>query len=516
MMLNKMTLYNKLENKFRDFAFRAIVTECFMNALPFKQESFDTNDISALKGVSSIAIESVGGFVALSNAICTTKNEQNKRLLCTMYNLCEDIAKEAATRVCEETPKDTKEHIDVIVDKAVMTPEETKKFVRGAGDIDVEGISEFIKEKTKEVITDEQKAYDAEEEVKREIAEVLDTTDEAAIESSHFMTDFNKTLTREHKSLFSTIQSVACEMCTRHTNDEDNVEYKVLNEVVTEGFLDIFKKETKPTLEAAIECAINNTKVESDIPANKRMDIATLVSTITYTLVETLKSLGIYEPSITDVKGYVNKTQTHNDFNDTQSQIALERCASYIEKISKTNLATLTPFELTEIKESLTNISETLPELTISTESSLTFRNNQIKLSGRASALCGSIDEQLKKVVSAATESKQSFDAFECRKDSTIIKKFDGIAMKLSNLPAVESIQISLNKDLNNGNISIEGLSADKTVIGGTVQIALENDRDRNVMVDGIKKYYGLSKMNTLGKPVTIKLNDARGQKVTM
>ena len=81
-------------NKIRDLAFASIITEAFMNGLPFDHTELSDASEAALCEYSKAVCESIGGAKALESAIAVTAQGPKRTLLSDMLRICNESAAE--------------------------------------------------------------------------------------------------------------------------------------------------------------------------------------------------------------------------------------------------------------------------------------------------------------------------------------------------------------------------------------------------------------------------------------
>jgi len=372
MLYSKGLINKRLIDKFKDLTFKSVVTEAFIRALPLSD--LDREDKQKLSRYSFSVIESLGGYNLLDNAISTVTDPYQKSLLDEINNICVSTAQEAAKRVEKHTEEDDDK--SDITDKAKLTSNERNDFYEKVKSSDIEEVSEEIKNKVIDVISEEKESYEKEKALKEEINNELHRTtdgtenlegddgtfdseddDEADMGNSNTNNlegDFggdnndgptpdtsnlegdnmsldslidivsnNKFDPKEHKSVFSVLQSKAVESLL-HLND--NYE-SIHTELMKDLTLDFYKQ--TPVVESLVEAnsVIDNLANYMEKPqlstltsANMIMENA-LVNTIgAYTMIETLNSLNLIAPSVHNVKDFVLSDRSYESFANTKAQ----------------------------------------------------------------------------------------------------------------------------------------------------------------------------------------------------
>ena len=363
-MRNSITTEKMLAKKYANHFFHSIVFENVINALPLNKDSMTNAEAKKLFQFTGNVVESIGGIDAVSSAIdIENKTLEQNMFIADLYTICMESAKECAKEKCNDPnlckEKDT---FQEVVDKATLSKADCEKFTKRAKSIDFKEIADIIKKKTLAVISDEKEQYKKEKEIDEELQSALsdDTTDISAEES----TDCNKLDNiekgkakasmnvskhsvsangpstpvkaiesfkdtylerndpRHHVSLFSRLQETAMEMMSFIKTPNYGRDYFPILEAVT--YESGFVKKNEKTSVATEASSIAKEEI-CDIPRQTQPKVATLVSIITYTIMETLHTMGILNIPKDKIRRFVD---TGSDAEKFKGKTLKEACGS--------------------------------------------------------------------------------------------------------------------------------------------------------------------------------------------
>lgn len=391
MMFTKNVLRSRLMDKFNNLAFKSIVTETFIGALPLSD--LDKRDKAKLTDYSFSILESLGGYNLLLDAMKNSTNEYNKAFLNEINDICNSVATEASDRIIKNAIDGDEDDPDT-VDKAKLSKDEKMSFFNKVKSSDITGVSEEIKQKVIDVISDEKLAYQTEKAIKDDINNELhkdmngtdnltdDDDDYSEDDDSDFddngntdnLTDDNsdgdvsnltgesfltfeslldiiggKNSVRNHKSVFSTLQSACVESLIHLKNN-----YEPLNGTLMKDMTYNFYKvnpviKTKSDMISAFE-SINNYTKEPQLSVITPKDVVlenSLTNTIgIYTMIETLNSLNLAVPDVHVAKDFVESNTAYESINTIKAGLldaSIKETASKFETeaIKSNNIATL-------------------------------------------------------------------------------------------------------------------------------------------------------------------------------
>ena len=164
-------------NKIRDLTFASIITEAFMNGLPFDHSELTSTSEAALCEYSKAVCESMGGAKALESAIAATAQGPKRTLLADMLRICNESASTVAERVVQESSDYTNNaSLEELVADAGFTKKEYNKFAKDADNLDLDHIGEIIKNKVVEILKEEQANHQRVDQMNIDLAEIVNKT----------------------------------------------------------------------------------------------------------------------------------------------------------------------------------------------------------------------------------------------------------------------------------------------------------------------------------------------------
>ena len=164
-------------NKIRDLAFASIITEAFMNGLPFDHTELSDASEAALCEYSKAVCESIGGAKALESAIAVTAQGPKRTLLSDMLRICNESASTVAERVVRESKDFTNNSsMEELIADAGFTKKEYNKFSKDADNLDLDRIGEIIKNKVVEILKEEQANHERIDQMNIDLAEIVNKT----------------------------------------------------------------------------------------------------------------------------------------------------------------------------------------------------------------------------------------------------------------------------------------------------------------------------------------------------
>ena len=516
-MVNKNILFSKLTDKFNRLALHGIVNECFINGLPIANENIDRDEKIALTKYSYKVLDKLGGFSVLESAIENNSLTLNQKLLLgDIYNICTEASKEAATRIVKETDCDAPDtKIDEVMDKAAFTKAEYNKFAKGANNVGIDEISKIIKNKTLAVIKDEQEQYEKEEilanELKDALAETKDFSDTTT--ESYMDIILNKSDARHHISLFSKLQESAMEMmniCKVGKSGEDVI--PIVEKVTFESFLDSLRsddKEYDTWMESFNEVA--NEEISS-VPDENKPKMATLTSIIVYTVIETLKTLNLYNPNIGEVKKFVNSNISGEKIANEDINKLYKKAEESVLSAKKLDFSKMDSKTLADKSVEFKKISELVQE-------SVTNGGSTEKSVPLVSALEGYV-ESINDVLNARNVERKAMESttdgyYDKINRSHDLSQFNKINNLFGKNPLVKEIRLQMNPDGVDSIIDVACANESGQIIKSSfinMQYACESSN----YLDYIKDTFKQSNLAECDKDVSIILKDGKGTKINL
>lgn len=286
-------IMNNIGAKAKCAVLKDILFEVFYKAL-ILDESFKTEYKDQLRVLIDSYVDNNGGFKVITEAV----EKSNSLLLKKIKSLCESIATEVCNRKMAECQNSDN---DVNVIDFDMSKDETEKLNYGKNNIDIDQISELVKNKVLTVIRDEKLKQEETANTIKEIeddaksaVEDKDITAEEAFDRIIIQKPLVETSTLFNALFRSTYRDFIAENVAITSTDKHNI--------------DEFKKksasyDTETEIDDVIDASadededIETSEINNDIMIENRntvdMDLV-LAETITkYTLMETLYTLKI-------------------------------------------------------------------------------------------------------------------------------------------------------------------------------------------------------------------------------
>ena len=516
-MVNKGILLEKLTNKFNSLTLHSIVNECFINGLPLNRDEITRGEKVALTKYSVKVLESIDAFHALEQALENpTLTNPQRVLLLDIHTACTEASKEASNRIVKETNcSDPKTCMSDVVDNATFTESEYNKFMSKASDMNLDKISGIIKEKTLNVIKDEQEQYEKEEELENELKDALaDSKDFSdATTESYMDIVLTKSDPRKHVTVFSKLQEAAMEMMRDipMSSEIDDV-IKVVEKVTFSSFVDDFKH-TSVSFEIGNESfagvSANNSVGESEKPK-----MALLVSIIVYTVMETLKTMNIYCPSKDCIKKFVSARIDGEKIANINNDEVLARATEMIKSSNATDFSKVNSFQLSSKLVELKKVQETLESFV--TNNTIPDKNNEIynvlsAIESNTMKIESILNQRNTEERAKATESSTYYDKLNHEND---IAQFNKINRLYGKNPLVTEIHLKINPATESV-VDVEAINGLGQVMKRSfmnIQTAVESSK----YIEYLNDMYRESELEKSEKNVFILPNDGSGQKIQL
>ena len=212
-MINSAILSQRVHDKLEKACLTAIVTETFMQALPFTTEDV-YHDAKKYINYTNSVMESLHCENMLSNAMKANSNNYNvMTYLTSVKEAIDSVVIPATQRIVMEATKNEESDINKVVDKTAFTDNEKKRLTDKCGEVNIKAISDIIKKKVVDTIKDEKEAYDAALKLKADIKDNLEESlgESAPSLEAYFDTVLKKDDPRDHISFFSRLQDTCME-----------------------------------------------------------------------------------------------------------------------------------------------------------------------------------------------------------------------------------------------------------------------------------------------------------------
>lgn len=514
-MINVGILQQQLLQKFQTLGLHCIVNECFIGALPLEKSAITDDDKKMLTKYSYTVLEQLGGFSVLEQAMLSENLNDHQRLyLADVYNICTEGASDTAKRICTETDcKNDKTQLSEIVDTAAMTDQEYKTFVSKANSLDLEEVSEVIKKKTLNVLKEEkekmEKDNELDEELKNALAESKDISDDVTTESYLDMF-LDKCAAKHPVSLFSKLNDVAMEsMEITAVSDVENIG-PILYRTTFEGFLPELNRMID--IDHLIAQESNHGEISTEeccpVPNETRSKVGLLVSTVVYTIMETLKTLNLYCPTKDTLTNFVNKEISHTQITEVNRDFVLEKASKVQNFLNNTDISKRSSKELSAIAADIQNIVGDLQKLLENDLNDSMASQFLIQLDQRASDIYRIIDQR------AITKTVATESYYDKRNKSEVIAGFNHVNSVMGQHPHVSEIILKVDPNIPSY-IAVEGLNAQHIACKKShiyVNAAVESSQYIQYLTDAYKE----SELSGTKKDIFIQELDGRGKKIPL
>lgn len=573
-MLNETVVEKALTEKFANQFFHMIVHESFMNALPVDKSTMTRDEQHGLYDYTGNIVKSIGGYKALENAIdIQQKTPAQNMFIAELYNLCMEAAIPCAKKrrndpnVCGKDDK-----LPDVVKKATLSKEECLSFAKKANNMNLDDVADIIKKKTLDVISDEKKQYEKEKELDDELKNALsendsmddlgesdlgddmldddlDSDDPSAEESSSTKLDaselgkqaaatkgaknstsvngpskparsssvtesfknshLERLMPRHHVSIFSRLQETAMEMMTFINTPNYGRDYFPILEATT---YESFIKKPNDAIKPATEASTVAKEEICEIPTQTRPKVATLISIITYTIMETLHTMGIFTPSNNSIRKFVDTTTNVSALQRRSVDESCDAIKCAVKESAMLDFSKMPSKRLGDKLATLKSALESAQEM-IDTQGATT---EMINLASEAVNHIHHIENIMNQRVkdhqalSEANESMQS--KMEKAND---VAQFNRIANMFKSNPQISEIRLVVNPDRMQSIIDVECANESGQIIRRSfmnMEYACESD----AYLKYLDTTYRKSKMSNINKDICIKLMDGKGTMIKL
>lgn len=271
--------------------------------------------------------KSIGGLDALKEQAKTSNNELIKRMIA----VCENTAKKVADRNLKEC--DSADEF-----KFELNDEEKDDFDYNKDSINIDAISNKIKDKIIKVVTDEKKANTKKTEIIDEIKDKLDedeVEDEAATEAMEFIfnqkietTTLFEALMRDcYKITLETPEKTFYGSYVKENSEEDDTEYKFKD-------LDKFEDNNVITDEEIVDDLMISESFSNQLPINDLEKLETMISE-SVKLRSTPGNLGFYSDYDTGVSDIIKSAKENEHIAEVILQPGFRENIMNLIKVAK-------------------------------------------------------------------------------------------------------------------------------------------------------------------------------------
>lgn len=515
-MINKNILQEQLMNKFHLLSLHAIVNECFIGGLPFEKDIIEKSESKELTKYSLAVLESLGGYSLLKKAMESAIDDKKKKLLTDIIMICNEATVVATKRIIDETDVKNVDSSKDIVDTSAFTKEEYDSFAKKVDSLDTDDISKLIQEKTKTVIQDEQAAYEKDEQIEAELKDALASSKSLANESYDSYADIvlSKSDARHHTSLFAKLQEAAYENLLRYPVGTVDIEFKVINTVTFESFLDVFKTEKKDIM-VCLEAMVNASKAmeyDSTDGQEDKSKLSTLVSIIVYTMMETLKTMNLFNPDRADVAKFVGTAASAKVLTTDTTKAFTTQCCEMLDKMQSMNHSTTDSNTLSSAVVELTKIQELLSTIVVNNNS---FLNTRMDILDQLANIITRINATLDGRNEASKIGTESLGYYAKRDHESDVAQLNKIHNLFAGNANIKEVQILVNPATEASFFDVHAVDATNHIVGETF-ITLNTKVEKENLYAYVQESFSNSKLATGNKSVAIYCQDGKGNKIVL
>lgn len=314
--------YEKLKNDL----FCNILHHICLEALTIDEEPMYESMEQIIDSINE-QFKSIGGLDVLKEQAKTSNNELIKRMIA----VCENTAKKVADRNLKEC--DSADEF-----KFELNDEEKDDFDYNKDSINIDAISNKIKDKIIKVVTDEKKANTKKTEIMDEIKDKLDedeVEDEAATEAMEFIfnqkietTTLFEALMRDcYKITLETPEKTFYGSYVKENSEEDDTEYKFKD-------LDKFEDNNVITDEEIVDDLMISESFSNQLPINDLEKLETMISE-SVKLRSTPGNLGFYSDYDTGVSDIIKSAKENEHIAEVILQPGFRENIMNLIKVAK-------------------------------------------------------------------------------------------------------------------------------------------------------------------------------------
>lgn len=460
-MINPAILSQRVHDKLENACLTAIVTETFMQALPFPTEEVYADAKKYTSYVNTV-MESLHSDNMLEHAMKVhANNPAAMNLLSSVKEAIDSAVIPATNRIVMEASSEKASDINKVIDKTAFTESEKKSLMNKKNEIPLKTISEIIKKKVVNTIKDEKEAYDAAQKLKADIKENLeDSLGESAPSLESYMDIvLQKADPRDHISFFSRLQDVCMEALIQMESSEsildaDNVSLECLVNTTINSTLKSFDSsvlDTDTSMNILTKAVESIDLVPDDSVKGNYAQKSLIMSVIITTIMETLKTMNLWTPTLGELKEFIDSptatnTPAQNLGNKIHDELQAAKKMAANPDCNKDQLsAALGCFN--QMKERISGISEEL----------LPNKETLLKeITEAATLIEGAIAQE------SAGSDDDGMDYWTTRAREANVAEFDRVARIMFRNPNTKKVQIlceSAGPIQKENKVNIRGLS---------------------------------------------------------
>ncbi len=442
-MINPAIVSDRVSAKLKKKSLDCIVTEAVIRALPFTSSEVAKNTDQYAQYVSTVT-ECLGGYGLMTTAMEKYRGDEKAMKLLKLINApIESTVRDATARIVREAASNPTSNVQELEDAAGFTKEEMSDFARKGQDLSVPEISEIIKDKVVTTITAEKEAYENNRRLEEDIAETLRDRlgeDEDASLEAYYNIVLDKKDPRKHISFFSRMQDVCIESllqtCSTTDLGSEDISMESFNLAIANS-LKCFDTTKLPlsshlnTMLSALE-SFNYPEDEMQSRIQRCGKKSLIMNIIIMTIMETLKTLRLFDPDMNTIRDFVDNPTNANNYNGIDVANKVHTQLGEYKKLMKN--PELNAAELSAAMDECNTINSKLNAIK---ESVLPEKEELMKALTDTSA---AIEQCLAKSGTTATEGISSAWATRCRENN--IAEFDRARRILMRNPNASRIQV--------------------------------------------------------------------------
>ena len=479
MKRNTALLSDQVRNKLTAKCVSAIVTEAFINALPFDRSEI----VSESQNLGKYAINVVSKMhpeTILSRASEATIHDQKQHLYVqNLREAIESVVEIATKRIVNESLTSDLTSPEIVA-QAKLNSDETEKLVNASKKTGTDAVAKLVKDSMIDVIKEEKNAYETSAKLKAEVKEVIkqegealtaELSDDEALEA-YFNLVLDPTDARDHISVFSRMQDVCMEAVLHSTETyEGEIPYNTLEKITLEStfpYFDLSNRSLTEELEnALIVTESMDGECDMDEKKKKVAKTAFICTVCIMTLLQTLKSMHLAKPEISDIKNFVEEPTSIKKLTNINLANIDDKVGSVVNDAKRVvAMGSYNTVELTQAKESLEKARTILEKMVVS-ESDMAAKEG----------IVSKINKALESFKEPKSEIKDTTGYFTNRLREENLVGLEHAVKLMAKKPGVSEIRVlvdSAEECATNMKlpISVKGLTAGGQCVGDyTVQI---------------------------------------------
>lgn len=512
-----------VETELQYEAFTGIVTEGLVRALPLQKESLSLH-LDDIKSYVGATLRSMDALRMLDTAYESATEMPKKAFLHRLKDAVETVPNESSIRIATENA--SAPTMNDVMGKASFTDKEMKSLVNKVDNLDIPEVARVVRNKVVEVLKDERAAYEQEEVVKQELAQIVsqqvqevedklqandatfrdsrtdisktgdsdfdieDTTDES-LDSFLDMILPNSAI-RSHVSVFSKLQDAAVEAIMLNGIDEDDeLPIGILSSVTESSVFGITAPE-KNTIELVDQLSASLESVIPECPTSNIVETAHICAITVYTLLELLKTMNLYSPKVEDVKKFVHFTPKIQSIKDVETSLR-NTMLSNIQSI-KDKIPTMDKNQLGVAFDSCNEMQSQVDLL----------RNKHQDLYNTVVENLGVVTEMLRSQISAKSGAiETSLPPSILRMKSANTAAFTGLEHRYGRRSDVATLQIELDPASEANYVSVKAINPAGAPIEVTA-VTLERNPRLGNLLQIVTESINSSSLYTSNKKVSI------------